>query len=736
MVAAVLVVAEFLRLPTLVVPWLRDQAAIHAIVDDVMHGRLSTPFPMPYTTTAFHTGLGALFALVGESMLVPRLLAVALAIASTTLTWWLARRWFGAAGAVAALVTTAFSPLLLSTPSVGLPNEPLPIVLVTLLLSMGLRSNRRALLVAAGAVFAATLYVRFFVAPMGLLFVLMVLGAAPAGRRLRSALLFAGTAGVVLLPLFAILLGTESGRQVLDFVGNSVTGSTGMHTTLGTSAQRPLSVRALETAVTLREILFGQMEVAGRSSLTQVNPLGPLLVGLGALLATLRAARPRAGQEIEDRLLFGWFAGALVILTTVVAWPSELLDPVLGGYRAPRYFVLLLPAPFLAVGGLVDALARRGPRPRAVAWGLVALIAVTAALPTLRRATSSLARERLAQGWEMVEASAEDSDALLFMDVPVGTVSRWSTPRFLRGWAQGPFVREDERATFDADPRLGLGLRHPQMLYQLAPQALSLDLALPSRVLPAELHLYEGPLPPLGGLHEGSVPTGPGRPHLVLVSSSASLPQLAIQAPGESPRVADRIAEFRALNPGLRPIATRQGPGNFAGPAYALFRVELAPRVWKELHLRFGTPEQAAENPGATWILPSTFHRAELGFGWDHGFIRAGSNGGLRPEFPGTVRVDVDGAMVEGAVTIAARCDTTTPLVEINGGALGRETLRCEGSWGLRQLAFCRETPEGRIDVRIGGDPARDASHAVTALQLRAVERCWASLDGPDASEP
>jgi hypothetical protein len=274
------------------------------------------------------------------------------------------------------------------------------------------------------------------------------------------------------------------------------------------------------------------------------------------------------------------------------------------------------------------------------------------------------------------------------------------------------------------------------MLYQLAPQALSLGVALPTRILPAELHLYEAPLPPLGGLEEGAVTTGPGRAHLVLVSSSASLPQLAIQAPGESPRVADRIAQFRALNPALRPIATRQGPGNFAGPAYALFRVELAPRVWRELNLRFGTPEEAVENPDATWILPSTLHRAELGFGWDHGFIKAGTHGGLRPEFPGTVRVDVRGSRVEGVITIAARCGSRTPPVEINGEALGRETLRCEGSWGLRQLAFCRETPEGRVDVRIGGDPARDAPHAVNALQLRAVERCWASLNAPDASEP
>ncbi|MCO4773243.1 MAG: glycosyltransferase family 39 protein [Deltaproteobacteria bacterium] len=738
-VLAVLAVAEFLRLPTLVVPWLRDQVAIHAIVDDVMQGRLSTPFPMPYTTATFHTALGWMFAVFGESMLGPRLVAVALAVASTVATWWLARRWFGPAGALVALALTAFNPLLLSTPAVGLPNEPLPVVLVTLLLYEGVRRDRSAWLVAAGAVFALTLYVRFFVAPMGVFFVVMLLMAAPSWRRLRTALTFAGTAFVLLLPLAGVLLTTEAGQKVLDFVLASATGSTGMHTTLGRSAQRPLGLRAVETAVTLREILFGQMEVAGRTFLTQTNLLGPPVAALGAGLAALRALRPRPGRAIEDRLLFGWLAGALIILTTVVAWPSELLDASLGAHRAPRYFVLLLPAPFLAVGGLVDALAVRFPRGK---WGVGALslvLAVTAAVPTLRRATSSVARDRLSEGWSLLEANLQGDDAVVLLDVPVGTASNWGTPRFLRGWGEGPLLRPEERAPFAADPRLGLALEHPQMLYQLAPQALRLSLDVDGRELPAELFLFEAPLPPLRALSQGSVTTGPGRAHLVLVSSSASLPELTMQAPGERPAVADRIAQFAALNPHIKPVATRMGPGNFAGPAYALYRMELAPRKWTELDLSFGTAAHAAEKPDDAWILPSTAYRPELGFGWDHGFIVAGvgpRSTGLRPEFPGTVRVDVGGPLVEGAITLTARCGTATPEVEINGHPLRSETLRCTGGWGVRQLAFCVEAPAGQLGVRIQGDPSQSAGYAVQTLQLRTASACWNGVKTPDATPP
>ena len=728
-VLGVLFVAELLRWPTLTLPWLRDQAAIHAIVDDVVQGRLTTPFPMPYTTAAFHTALGGVFAVFGESMLVPRVVATVLAAVSTALTWWLARRWFGVVAALAAVAATAFNPLLLSTPSVGLPNEPLPIVLTLFLLYEGLRRDKTLLVAAAGAVFAGTLYVRFFMAPMGVVFVALIL--LVARQRLRSALVFAGTAGVLLMPLAGVLFGTEAGREVLDFVTRTITGETRMHTTMGRSAARPLGVRAAETAVTLREILFGQMEVAGRTQLATINPLGPPLTALAVLLAGFRALRPRPGRALEDRLLFGWIGGALVLLTTIVAWPSELLDPVLGDHRAPRYFVLLLPAPFLAVGAFVAAVAERVPEGKVrigAAGVFVAVVAVTAALPGAWRASSSLARDRLAEGWTLLEQVVGDDSPRILLDVPVGTASHWRTPRFLHGWADGPLLRPEERPPFADDPRLGLALEHPQMLYQLAPQRLRLDLAIGGRSLPAELHLFDPLLPPLAGLESGSVTTGPASRHLLFVSSSASLPQLAMQAPGERANVADRVAQLRALNPHLRALGTRQGPGGFTGAAYAVFAVDLAPRVWRELDLRFGAAADAAEDPEGVWLLPSTSFRPELGYGWDHGFVlRSPARGvpGLRPEFPGTVRVDVDGSRVEGAITVGGACGMATPAVELNGEAVGIETLGCGGAWGTRQLVFCRDTPEGRLDVRIPGDPGEDGAYAVHRLQLRVVESCF-----------
>lgn len=736
----ILVLAEFLRLPYLVHPWLKDQAAIHAVIADLSEGRTATAFPMPYTTTAFHRLLGGLFDTFGESLLLPRLLAASLAAASTVATWVLARRLFGHTAAVVAALLTATSPLLLSTPAVGLPNDPLIFLLSLLALHAGLRRRSAGLVALSAAIISAGMYVRFFYAPALPLYGLLVLLLAPRGHRIRLAGAYAVAGGALLVPLSWLLLGTDDGVAVLKFVREATTGSSTMHTAMGQAMGTPFLQRLGESVVTVHQILLGRMNVGGLMHAAGANWVG-LATGIGGVgLAMLRALRPRPDRALEDRLLAGWLVGAFAILVLVVAWPSEISDPSLGPYRAPRYFILLFPAPWIAAGALVAlATARLDVRPRVLALlGLAALVSIPASpLGSVALLSGRVgrvvteARDVTAGLVQAVVAQTGETPVLL-ADVPPGDVFNWNRPRFALTYEtfldqlDGP----EAWAAWRQDKRLGLALAYSQMLYQVQPDLYSLDVDVGGHRVETRVNLLDLPWPPLQPVIEGSEGVGPEVPYLVAVSSSPGAAVLRQRVPGvhEDKRI-DRISRFEKMNPGLTRLVTVLGKTQ---PAYAFYRVDLQDRVWSNLSLRFGLPDHAvAANQGA-WAFPETIFTPELGYGFTHALLETGrwrnAGRGLLPRYPVSfqVRVPEDG-VYEGAITIGRGCQSPAGLVVAGGRVLEAEPdSRCEDDsnvvWLPEVHRFCVKPVDGRVSLTFLPRPRWTTPWLLEELALRRAD--------------
>ncbi len=757
--AAILALAEFLRLPYLLHPWLKDQVAIHAVVADLTEGRAHSAFPMPYTTTAFHRLLGALFGIFGESVLLPRVLAAALAAATTVATFVLARRLFGSTAALVAALLTATSPLLLSTPAVGLPNDPLVLLVSLLFLHSGLRRRSALLVAGSSATIALGLYVRFFYGPALPIFGLMCLALAPRGHRLRLSLAFGGAAVAVGLPLAWILLGTADGLAVLTFTRKAVSGTSTMHTAMGQAMGTPVLQRLGEATVTVHQILLGRMNVGGLMHAVGANWAG-LATGLGGvLLAGLRALRPREGKALEDRFLLLWMAGAFAVLVLVVAWPSEIGDPTLGPYRAPRYFILLFPAPWIAAGALVERCLRPfQAAPRGLALFGLCVLATTPSSPSnslalLTGRTGRVVTEARDATAAMVEAIALQTGQppLVLADVPPGDVLNWRRPRFALRYEA--FLAEldgpEAHQAWRHDQRLGLALDYSQMLYQVEPDLYELDLVLGGRRTRGRINLLDLPFPPLQPILDGSAPAGPAVPHVVVVSSSPGAAILRQRVPGvhEDKRI-DRIARFERMNPQLPRSATILGA---TLPAYALYRVDLAPRVWSNLSLRFGLPEEALQEPDRPWAFPATLYRPELGYGFSHALLEVGrwrnAGQGLLPRYPVTFSVSVpaDGTY-EGWVTLGRGCQSPAGVVVLDGVVLSPDPdTRCQDDsnviWLPERYRFCGQAKDGRITLGFRPRPLWTTPWLIEDLQLRRADGTPAALrlggcsddDVPDA---
>lgn len=727
----ILLWAEFLRLPYLLHPWLKDQAAIHAIVSDLVTGRAHSAFPMPYTTTTFHRMLGGLFAVFGEEVLLPRVLAAALAAATTVATFALARRFFGTTAAVMAAVLTATSPLLLSTPAVGLPNDPLVLLVTLLLLHSGCKRDDARFVVAGAAVLGLAMYVRFFYAPAAPLWGLLVLVGARRGRRVQLGGAFAITLGLVTLPLAWILFGTETGLNVVAFVRDAVTGSSTMHTTIGTAQDTPLAQRFAESVVTTQQIVLGRMNVGGMMHAAGINWPGMVLTAAGSALAILRLLRPRPSRALEDRLLGVWMLGAAAILVLVVAWPSEIQDPDLGPYRAPRYFILLFPAPWIAAGGALQWVVDRIParsRPRATGMlllglGLLASLpaAPGGALATLLGRVGRVVDEAASAADQVVELIHEETGEipLIIADVPPGTAERWRAPRFFLSY--DTFLAElsdgAELQRWRADSRLGLAIDFSQMLYQVQPDLYAMELRLGGLRVPARIHLLNMPFPPLGPVRAQSQGRGPKRQALVMISSSPGAPVLRQRIPGvHEDRLIDRIKRFETLQPELTRLLTVIGA---VQPAYAFFRLELDERVWSNLHLRFGRAGDAVRAPDRVWAFAETVFVPELGYGFTHGFLEPGNwrnaQQGLLPRYP--VRFVVrtpDEGLYEGELVALRGCESGGGSVAQGGQVLrGEHDRRCEGDSNVRWLPevyrFCAKPQDGLVVLDLAPQPQDSA---------------------------
>ena len=750
----ILLWGEFLRLPYLIHPWLKDQAAIHAVVADLVDGRAHSAFPMPYTTTVFHRLLGTLFEVFGESVLLPRLLAASLAAATTVATWVLARRLFGHTAAVFAALLTATSPLLLSTPAVGLPNDPLLLLLALIALHAGLKRRSSLLVGASAAIIALGMYVRFFYGPALPLFGLLCLGLAPTGHRFRLTGAFAVAGGALLVPLSWLLLGTDDGVAVMRFTKEAITGSSTMHTAMGQAMDTPLLRRLWESVVTVQQILLGRMNVGGMMHAAGSNWVG-LATGLGGLgLAAVRALRPRPGRSLDERLLLGWMAGAFAILVLVVAWPSEISDAELGAYRAPRYFILLFPAPWIAAGALVElgtrALTSRSRTLALVGLGLLVSIPASplGSVALLRGRVGRVVTEARDVTAGLVQAVFEQTGAppVILADVPPGDVFNWSRPRFALRYDE--FLDEldgpEAWAAWRSDKRLGLALAYSQMLYQVEPDLYEMDLAVGGHRARGRINLLDLPFPPLQPVLDGSVGVGPAVPHLVIVSSSPGAAVLRQRVPGvhEDKRI-DRIDRFERLNPDLERIVTVVGA---TVPAYAFYRLDLQDRVWSNLSVRFGTPADALGEPALVWAFPETLYRPELGYGFSHALVEVGrwrnAGHGLLPRFPVSFDVRVpEGGLYEGSVTIGRGCQSPAGLVVVDGTVLEPDPdTRCAEDadviWLPERYSFCASAPDGVVSVRFLPRPRWSSPWLIEDLQLRRADGTHEALRlggcGPD----
>ncbi len=735
-----LLLGEFLRLPYLLHPWLKDQAAIHAVIADLVEGRAHSAFPMPYTTTAFHRLLGLLFSIFGEGVLLPRLVAASLAAATTVATYALARRIFGPTAALFAALLTATSPLLLSTPAVGLPNDPLVLLLSLLALLAALRRRSGPLAALSAAILALGLYVRFFYAPAMPLFGLLCLGLAPRGHRLRLAGAFALAGAAVLTPLSWILLGTDDGLAVVEFTREAVSGRSTMHTAAGQAFATPLLQRLSEATVTVHQILLGRMNVGGMMRSAGASWVG-LAAGIGGLgLAGLRALRPRPGRALEDRFLFGWMAGAFAILVLVVAWPSEVSDPSLGPYRAPRYFILLFPGPWIAAGGAIEAAtARLVGRSRTLALAGLGALAIIPASPMgsvalLAGRGGRVVREARDVTAGLVREIEDETGAppIVLADVPPGDARNWRRPRFALGYdaflAEVPDPRE--RAAWRLDQRLGLALAYSQMLYQVEPDLYELDLAFGATRAPARIHLLDQPFPPLQPVLDRSEGIGPAVPHLVVASSSIGAAVLQQRVPGvHEDRRLDRITRFERFQPGVPRLATVLGATR---PAYAFYRLDLQARVWSNLSVRFGFPEEALRAPDRVWAFPETIFQPELGYGFSHAFLEVGTwrnaGEGILPRFPVSFSVRVpEGGVYEGLVTAGRGCQSPAGRVEIGGVVVAAEPdTSCEDDstviWSADRYRFCAPAVDGLVTVRFVPQPRWGTPWLIEELQLRRAD--------------
>ena len=731
---------EFLRLPYLVHPWLKDQAAIHAVVADLTEGRAHSAFPMPYTTTAFHRLLGGLFEVFGESVLLPRLLAASLAAATTVATWALARRLFGHTAAVFAALLTATSPLLLSTPAVGLPNDPLLLLLSLIALHAGLQRRSAGLVAASAAIVASGMYVRFFYAPALPLFGLLCLLLAPKGHRFRLAGAYAAAGGALLVPMSWILLVTDDGVAVMRFTREALTGRSTMHTDVGQAMATPLLQRLSEAVVTVHQILLGRMNVGGLMRAAGANWVG-LFTALGGVgLAMLRCLRPRPGRALDDRLLLGWIVGSFAILVLVVAWPSEISDPGLGPYRAPRYFILLFPAPWIAAGALVEAGTRAlQPRARALALiGLGVLVSIPASpmgsLALLSGRVGRVVTEARDVTAGLVQAVVAQTGAppMILADVPPGDVFNWRRPRFALRYED--FLDEldgpEEWAAWRGDKRLGLAMAYSQMLYQVEPELYEMDLLVGGHRVSARINLLDLPFPPIQPVLDGSDGVGPIVPHLVIVSSSPGAAVLRRRVPGvhEDKRI-DRIDRFERLNPGLQRSVTVLGATQ---PAYAFYRLDLQERVWSNLSVRFGVPGAALAEPDRVWAFAETLFRPELGYGFSHALIEVGrwrnAGEGLLPRYPVSFDVRVpEGGIYEGSVTVGRGCQSPAGLVVVDGVVLEAEPdARCAADsnviWLPERYRFCASAPDGVVSVRFLPRPRWSSPWLIEELQLRRAD--------------
>ena len=677
MVGLVLIVAEVVRWDRLTHTWLKDQAAIHAIAADLVAGQLDSPYPMPYTTALYHAVLAGIFALFGESALLPRLLATALVVGTTVLTWRMARRLSGPHGAFLAAAFCALSPLMLSLPVVGIPNDPLLLLLSLWFVTRGLEKDRPRLIALAGGILGASLYIRFFLGPLAAALILLVPFCAPPGRRLRTFGTLALSATVVALPFLIGLLATDAGRLVRSFIAWSSSDETTFHTALGTAARTPLASRATQFGLSVIGVADGSMDAGGPAP-RLVRDWGALVLaalGVPLLLARLRRAD---GAFLAHRVFAAWILAACFILIFVVSWPAEGEGGA--AHRAPRYLVMLFPAPWILGGLAADRVLSFVP------WSsLRVLLTSLLLLPALLSATLPeplrLLREKGRSERDTVplldrelrRARRETGRTpWLLADFPAGDARHWRTLRFPLGRAAFLAAAGDLPADWGGDPRVVLMGRFPQVVYQVQPEIYRVELAMAGQSIPALFAMEHQPLPPLGPLRSGGEVGADLWPLVIALTADRAANRVFFRPPaptddGES----DRIRRFQTLQPEVRSLGSLSSS---VGPLMAVFRLDLPSRRWASFDVRFGTEAEAFAAADRLWAWRSTLFVPWLGYGFSHALIDGPDNGagpalprGLRFPLATSFQVAAPDGPVDGVVTVAVRVGERVGTLVVEG---------------------------------------------------------------------
>lgn len=717
-------VAEAIRHSRLLTTWLKDQAAIHAVAADLVGGRLDSPFPMPYTTALYHGALAAGFAVTGEGVLGPRVLAAALVVLTVGLCYALAARWTSPWAAAFAASMCAWSPLFLGLPVVGIPNDPSLLLIAVLCWAHGVEQSepRRAATwyVFAGLVLGGSLYLRFFLGPMAAALILLLPWTAPAGQRFRSLLLAGVSAVLISLPFFGVLLASDAGRDVRAFLDWSSGDEATMHTTLK-SVGRPFLERAQELWRSVAGVLMGTMDVGGPVPRRFPNVLALVLSTLAALWITPQAVR---GRSMGARFLFVWIAAATAVLLFVYAWPAEGE----GGpaHRAPRYLVVLFPAPWIALALVLDDVRRRWPilgRRGAVASAALVLGSDLAghtaptAIRLLREPSTALDGAAAAIN-EVIEAERARTGRapVLLLDAPLGDARRWAQPRF-------PLDRQTFLAALPPgpprDPRLMLMLRFPQMVYQAQPDTYRLTWEAPGGPVPTLLSLGHQPLPPMRPLEVGAELSEERWPLVVVLSSSRAERLLdARMGPAGSTGEAERIRRFQQLQPGTRSARTLNST---LGPVVAIHPIELRSRRFREAEIWVGTEREMLSAPDRIWLVEHLLFAPWLGYGFDHALVESAEAiqlPGLRAPLPVTVKV----AVVPGRVRVEV--ERLSPLAEQPGPLqINAQVAAPSGSATVSALVQSWshgaevEAPDGMVEVRLF--PSGDGRNPWTLRRIR-----------------
>jgi hypothetical protein len=484
------------------------------------------------------------------------------------------------------------------------------------------------------------------------------------------------------------------------------------------------------------------MDAGGPAARLVADWAAVALSALGAvvvLLLRLRRGPGDAPVPTGERVLLAWTLAATLVLVFVVSWSAE--GEAGAAHRAPRYLVMLFPAPWILGALGADALFRRLPwrwARHALALVVLAPGVLSLALPEPLRGARELGRSErdpvpiLLRELERARTERQRTPWLL-ADFPVGDARHWRTMRF--PLSRSAFLRAAGAlpAGWAGDPRLLLLGRFPQMVYQRQPELYRVDAVFGAERVPALFAMEHQPLPPLRPLLPAGEVGAESWPLVVALSADRAADRVFFRPPqptddGEP----DRIRRFQTLQPDQRALGSLTSS---AGPLVAIFRVDLPTRRWPGIDLHFGTEAETFAAPDLLWAWRWTLYVPWLGYGWSHGMIDGPDIGagpplprGLRFPLATTLRVATSNGAKDGVLVVLVRPGEWGGNFRVEGNPLPRVapgTASPPLTVEEIEVPFSVSVADGTLDVEIG--PSEPGSTPWSLVALRFHEAGGAS---------